>query len=201
MNRPDWDQYFMTMAYLAASRSTDQSTHAGTVIVRPDNSVVTTGYNGAVRGEENPPQERPEKYFYFEHSERNAIYTAARHGTNLEGCKLYVNFLPCADCARAIVQSGIKEVIVHKEGQESFLGEAIDDNNWDDSHKATMRIFNMKPVANGLVYDDEVSQVIADKLPGIVDKLHAEGEFSILRWWSGELHMPKGYFRSKEFDL
>ena len=113
MSRPSWDEYFMTMAYLVASRSTDESTHAGAVIVRPDNSVVSTGYNGPVRGEDNPPQTRPEKYLYFEHAERNAIFNAAKHGSSLDGCKLYVNFVPCADCARAIVQSGIKEIIVH----------------------------------------------------------------------------------------
>lgn len=179
MNRPDWDQYFMTMAYLAASRSTDQSTHAGTVIVTMDNAVVSTGYNGPPRGMDNPPQTRPEKYFYFEHSERNAIYNAASHGTKLYGCKLYVNFLPCADCARAIIQSGIKEVIVHKEGQDSF-NEVKGGDEWDASHKATLEI-----------------------LGELVSNFTGTGtvKTSILRWWSGDLWMPKGFFRGTEFDL
>ena len=145
MNRPDWDQYFMTMAYLAASRSQDSSTHAGTVIVRPDNSVVSTGYNNPVRGMkiEDVPETRPKKYFYMEHSERNAIYSAASHEGGIEGCKLYVNFLPCADCARGIVQAGITEVIVHKEGQDAFNeASGIEGNEWDASHTATLEIFS-----------------------------------------------------------
>lgn len=178
--RPDWTKYFISMCYLVASRSTDQSTHAGAVIVSKDNSIVSTGYNGPVRGMDDPPQQRPEKYLFFEHGERNAIYNAARHGTKLEGCKLYVNFLPCADCARAIVQSGITEVIVHKEGQEAFAGEAMEGSDWDDSHKATLRIFTQP-------------------IPYIFEG--GDTSKSILRWWSGELWMPKGYFRSKEFEL
>ena len=167
MNRPDWDQYFMTMAYLAASRSSDESTHAGAVVVRSDNSIVSTGYNGPVRGENDPPQERPEKYFYFEHAERNAIYNAARHEGGLNNCRLYVNFLPCADCARAIVQAGITEVVVHREGQDAF-DEMKGSDEWDASHQATLRI-----------------------LVGMCK----------LTWWEGELWMPKGFFRGKEFDL
>ena len=56
--------------------------------------------------------ERPEKYLWMEHAERNAIYNAARHGTQMQGCTLYVELLPCMDCARAIVQAGIREVVV-----------------------------------------------------------------------------------------
>lgn len=191
MNRPDWDQYFMSQVYLAASRSQDASTHAGAVIVRQDNSVVSTGYNSPIRGMdiEDVPQERPHKYFYMEHGERNAIYNAAKHGTDLDGCKLYVNFLPCADCARAIVQSGIVEVIVHKEGQDAF-DEAVGntEHEWDDSHQATMKIFS-----NG------VKKEIHLNSDGTKDTITYED--TILRWWSGELWMPKGYFRGKEFKL
>ena len=57
-------------------------------------------------------QERPAKYLYIEHGERNAIYNAARAGIPLKGCRIYMGFYPCADCARAIIQSGIKEIIM-----------------------------------------------------------------------------------------
>ena len=188
MNRPDWDQYFMTMCYLAASRSQDSSTHAGAVIVRQDNSVVSTGYNSPPRGMNigDVPQERPHKYFYMEHGERNAIYNAAKHGTDLDGCKLYVNFLPCADCARAIVQSGISEVIVHKEGQTAFEeASGTTGGEWDDSHKATLKIFERRTFETMFVRGEPTM----------------ETSTSILRWWSGNLWMPKGFFRGKEFDL
>jgi len=131
-----WDEYFMTMAYLAAMRSKDESTHCGAVIVDEVNNVVATGYNSFVRGiDDNNPdrQKRPEKYLWFEHGERNAIYSAAMRGCKLNGCKIYVTGIPCADCARGIIQVGIKEVIVEK--RESFGEE------WNDSMKVTMKMF------------------------------------------------------------
>ena len=132
----NWDQYFMTMAYLVAMKSKDESTHCGSVIVDQENHMVSTGYNSFVRGiNDNIPkrQERPEKYMWFEHGERNAIYSAANRGNKLKGCKIYVTGVPCADCARAIIQVGIKEVII--ESREEFGKE------WDDSHKVTIQMF------------------------------------------------------------
>ncbi len=116
---PDKDDVFMTMVYLVASQSKDQSTHAGAVIVGPDNEIRSTGYNGFVRGLNDYKSERqirPEKYLWFEHAERNAIYNATLMGVSLKGCKIYLSGLPCMDCARAIVQSGIKEVIADVDG-------------------------------------------------------------------------------------
>lgn len=143
-NRPSWDIYFITQCYLIASRSIDQSTHAGSVIVTQHNTIVSTGYNGPVRSEEftvnDPRHNAPEKYKWMEHSERNAIYNAARHGIKLEGCRLYVNFCPCVDCARAIVQSGIIEVIIHKEGHDAFLRSRDGNTTWDDSFKTTLEM-------------------------------------------------------------
>ena len=74
-----WDQYFMTMAYLAATKSKDKSTTVGAVVVGPDNEIRTTGYNSFVRGFNEEPRhhERPLKYEVTEHAERNAIYNAA----------------------------------------------------------------------------------------------------------------------------
>lgn len=115
--RPGWDEYFMSMVYLVASRSKDQSTHIGAVIVGEDNEIKSTGYNSFVRKlKDDVPerQEKPEKYFWFEHAERNAIYNATLIGTSLKNCKMYTNGIPCADCARAVIQSGIKEIIVDK---------------------------------------------------------------------------------------
>jgi len=114
---PDWDSYFMSMAYLVAMKSKDNSTHIGAVVVGPDKEIRSTGYNGFVRklNDKVPErQERPEKYFWFEHAERNAIYNATLTGVSLKGCKMYTNGVPCMDCARGVVQSGIIEVIVDK---------------------------------------------------------------------------------------
>jgi len=131
-----WNKYFLTMAYLAAMKSKDQSTHCGAVIVDDNNHVVSTGYNSFVRGiDDDVPQrqERPEKYMWFEHGERNAIYSAAFRGISTKGCRMYVTGIPCADCGRAIVQAGIKEVIV--DAREEFGEE------WNDSIRVTETMF------------------------------------------------------------
>lgn len=116
MNEISWDSYFMSLVYLISMRSKDQSTNIGAVIVGPDNEVRSTGYNSFVRKLDDykqERQERPYKYYFFEHAERNAIFNAARVGIPIKNCILYTQGIPCSDCARAIIQSGIKEVVYH----------------------------------------------------------------------------------------
>lgn len=132
-----WDKYFMTMAYLVAMKSKDESTHCGSVIVDDMNHIVSTGYNSFVRGiNDNIPERqlRPDKYIWFEHGERNAVYSAANRGISTNGCKIYVTGIPCADCARAIIQAGIKEVIIQE--RKEFGKE------WEESYKVTLQMFN-----------------------------------------------------------
>ncbi len=111
----NWDEYFMSMAYLVAMKSKDESTKIGAVIVGPDHEIRSTGYNGLPRGVRDDVPERharPAKYRYFEHGERNALYAAARVGTPTLGCTMYTQGVPCADCARGIIQAGIVRVVV-----------------------------------------------------------------------------------------
>lgn len=131
-----WDALFLNMCDTISQKSKDQSTKFGAVIVGPDNEVRSVGYNSFVRGINDTVefrQTRPEKYYWFEHAERNAIYNAARTGVVLKGCRLYVQRHPCADCARAIIQSGIVEVIL----ESSFLW----DERWKDSIDRAMIMF------------------------------------------------------------
>jgi dCMP deaminase len=135
MEKISWNDYFMTMVYLAAMRSKDLDTHVGAVIVDEKNRVVSLGYNSFVRGINDyviERYERPEKYYWMEHAERNAIYNAKR---DLEGCIMYTNGVPCMDCARGIVQVGIKEVIID-EAWGSF-----DVEKWDEHAKRTKEMF------------------------------------------------------------
>lgn len=108
-----WDEYFMGVAMLAAMRSKDPNTQVGACIVSPDNKILSMGYNGFPIGcsddeypwsREGEPLEN--KYFYTTHSELNAILNY--RGGSLEGCKMYVTLFPCNECAKAIIQSGIK---------------------------------------------------------------------------------------------
>ena len=133
MNKPiNWHEYFLGMAEYVSTKSKD-STPMGCVIVGPNHEIRTTGYNGFCRGIDDSVEsrhDRPEKYYWAEHAERNAIYNAARNGTSLEGSHIYISSgaLPCCDCARAIIQSGITKVITSKSAltnssskwQESF---------------------------------------------------------------------------------
>ncbi len=145
MIRPDWDQLYITLCYLVGMRSKDEHTHVGAVITDSDNVLVATGYNSLPRGIEADARgkrlsrEEGEKYYWIEHAERNAIYNAARRGTVLKGCKLYVPWAPCADCARAIVQTGISEVIIHQNGQDFY--DMNTNGQWVEAHKRTTNMF------------------------------------------------------------
>jgi dCMP deaminase len=135
MKKINWDDYFMTMVYLVAMRSKDKSTHIGAVIVDDLNVIVSVGYNSFVRGiNDNVPerQERPEKYYWFEHAERNSIYNACG---SIRGCRMYTNGIPCMDCARGIVQVGIKEVIVDAEWN------AENKDKWVENAERTVVLF------------------------------------------------------------
>lgn len=119
MKRKDyisWDEYFMGVAVLAGKRSKDPATQVGACIVDCENKILSQGYNGLPVGcsdDEFPWDREGElletKYPYVVHAELNAILNA--RGSNLYGSKIYVALFPCNECAKAIIQSGIKEVI------------------------------------------------------------------------------------------
>ena len=120
MKRKDyisWDEYFMGIAMLAARRSKDPNTQVGACIVSKDNIIISTGYNGMPKGcsdDEFPWDRKGEneaatKYPYVVHAELNAILNAS--GRDLRGSRIYVALFPCNECAKAIIQSGIKEVM------------------------------------------------------------------------------------------
>lgn len=117
MKRSDyitWDEYFMGVSLLAAKRSKDPNTQVGACIVSSDNIIISTGYNGFPYGcsDDEYPWDREgteTKYPYVVHAELNAILNSK--GRSLEGAKIYVSLFPCNECAKALIQSGIKEVI------------------------------------------------------------------------------------------
>jgi len=111
-----WDEYFMGVAKLSGMRSKDPSSQVGCCIVSQDNKILSMGYNGMPIGcsdDEYPWEKEGEpldtKYVFAVHSELNAILNY--RGGSLEGCKLYVSLFPCNECAKAIIQSGICEII------------------------------------------------------------------------------------------
>lgn len=111
-----WDEYFMGIAVLSSYRSKDPSTQVGACIVNEKNRIMSMGYNGFPAGcdDDEFPWDREgdaynTKYAYVCHAELNAILNS--RGANLEGCRIYVALFPCNECAKAIIQSGIKEVV------------------------------------------------------------------------------------------
>ena len=120
MPRPttNWDDKFMNLAKHISEWSKDRSTKVGCVIIGPMNDVRALGYNGFPRGIDDDidaRHDRPAKYLWTEHAERNAIFNAASTGTPLAGCSVYVPWFPCGDCARAIIQSGITTLIAYEQ--------------------------------------------------------------------------------------
>jgi len=136
-----WDEYFMGIAVLSAMRSKDPSTQVGACIVDSDRRILSMGYNGMPRccSDDNFPWERAEgldsKYLYVCHAELNAILNC--HRGSVKGCTVYTTLFPCNECAKAIIQSGISEV-VYKEDKYAE----------SDSVKASKRMFE----AAGVLY-------------------------------------------------
>ena len=113
-NEQKWDRRYLKMAQHIAGWSKD-STQVGAVVVGKNHTILSQGYNGFPRGIADSPErnQRPTKYDYVVHAEMNVIYNAAFNGISLEGSTLYVSTLPvCAECAKGIIQAGIKKVVV-----------------------------------------------------------------------------------------
>src|SRR5580704_10834190 len=111
-----WDERFMGLAHHIAHWSKESGRRVGAVVVGPDKEIRATGFNGFPRGVRDDVPERHSretgaKYLWSSHAERNAIYNAARIGVPLKGCVMYVPWFPCVECAKAIIQAGISELV------------------------------------------------------------------------------------------
>lgn len=136
-----WDEYFMGVSMLSGMRSKDPNTQVGACIVSNDNKILSMGYNGLPNGcsDDEFPWDREgdmldTKYPFVTHSELNAILNY--RGGSLEGTKLYVSLFPCNECAKAIIQAGIRKVIYLE-----------DKYNGTDSNTASKRLFDAAGVS------------------------------------------------------
>ena len=137
-----WNLRFMDLAKSISTWSKDESTKVGCVIVGPDKEIRSMGYNGFPRGVNDGIAERhlrPAKYQYTEHAERNAIYNTTYYGGSVRGCTAFITLPPCVDCARAIIQSGIKEVIFLVPDESSDKSKIP---GWRDTIKTSLEIFD-----------------------------------------------------------
>ena len=133
----DWDSRFINLALHVGQWSKDRSTRVGCVIVGPWNEVRSIGFNGfprRINDEEPSRHERPAKYLWTENAERNAIYNAARIGVSVDGCRMYLPWFPCVDCARAIIQAGLNELIA--------VRPQLDDPKWGEDFRVAIAMLD-----------------------------------------------------------
>ena len=149
----NWDQYFMSMAFLIAMKSKDLSTQIGAVIVDNKNRIVGTGYNGFVSGsiESEERWSKPEKYEWVIHAEVNSILNATK---DLDSCVMYTNGVPCLQCATKIAQVGIKEVVV------DYVWDAANYNQWLESAQKTKQLFEECGIKIRYYKDELITEIV-----------------------------------------
>ena len=138
----DWNKRFIELTKHIATWSKDKSVGTCAVITDKENRIVSVGYNGFPSGADDGIEERyerPAKYLYTEHAERNAIYNAARLGVSTKRCTMYLMWFPCADCARAIIQSGIDTLVCYEPD--------LNTPKWGKHFKAALEMFKECGVA------------------------------------------------------
>jgi dCMP deaminase len=149
-----WVEYFRNLAHQVKLKSKDDRTQIGAIIVGKDKEIVSTGYNSFPRGIDDfrkDRQERPEKYFWFEHGERNAIYNAARIGVSTKGCTMYLSCgVPCSDCARGIINAGIVRIFCERGG-------GAKGPKWAESAERSWMMFDEAGVEVNFYDDDFLS--------------------------------------------
>lgn len=135
----NWPTYFRNLAHVVKTKSKDNNTQIGAVLVGRDNTVVSLGYNSFPRGiDDSRPerQERPEKYYWFAHAERNAIYNAARSGVSTLDTTMYLTCgMPCCDCAIAIINSGVRNIYIEAGGT------GVKGAQWDENVIRSKQMF------------------------------------------------------------
>ena len=146
-----WDKYFLNIAENVKLKSKDRRTQIGAVIVGKDNEIVSTGYNSFPRGINDNVKERqirPEKYYWIEHAERNAIYNAARIGVSLRDTTMYLTCgIPCSDCTKGIISAGIKKI--YCKVQDTTRNR----EHWDEHAKRSLQMFKESNVE--IIFYDE----------------------------------------------
>lgn len=137
MQQDRWDAFFLAQARAVAETfSKDPARKVGAVIYR-DSYPLSFGYNGIIRGYPDDMVAPTDKLIYTEHAEKNAIFNAARNNINIMGASIACTFHPCHECARAIVQSGIKRVICPPPSDDDMIGK------WASSIDAATRMFSI----------------------------------------------------------
>jgi dCMP deaminase len=172
MNKIPYDDYFLTMAYLVAQRSIDPSSKCGAILVGAENQVLSTGYNGPIRGSDDDmiPLERPAKYAHMIHAEENCILAFDGGRPDLDGATIYVTGAPCHKCLRMIIQKGIYN-IVYANGNKTVMHDEEENKRCQmmldyTKGSVTVRVVDNFPQIVGLLGD--TAAYVIRKNPGKV---------------------------------
>lgn len=158
--KTDWDARFLELATNIASWSKDRSTGTGAIIVDGEKDIVSIGYNGFPRrcnDDVDSRHERPAKYMYTEHAERNSIYNCARKGISTNGCTMYLMWFPCAACARAIIQSGISRLVCYRPD--------MDNTKWGEDFIVAQELLEESSVEVTYAFRPNKEEAWEDDLP------------------------------------
>lgn len=162
MSVTKWHLRFVELAKHIASWSKDRSTQVGAVAIGPNREICSVGYNGFPRGVDDDIEERhqrPAKYSWTEHAERNCIYNASRIGVSLDGCELYCTHFPCPDCARGIIQSGISVVYYPEDVSEGARG--FRERSYE-SHKVSLEMLISAGVSCYIIRENLVLEQVKE---------------------------------------
>ena len=129
-NRPNWDEYFMSLAILTSSRSSCHRLNVGCVIVSPDKTILSTGYNGFIAGAPHTSIVRNNHEQATVHAETNAVAFCAKQGISIKDASIYVTHYPCINCFKVLVASGIKNIFYYSDYKnDEVVHQLAKDNN------------------------------------------------------------------------
>jgi len=170
LGRPAWDEYYLTIAYVVAQRSFDPSSKCGCVLVSRDGRVLSTGYNGPIKGsiDSKIPLTRPEKYCHMIHGEENALLAYSGSHQDIQDGTAYVTGRPCHRCLRMLLQKGILRIVYSSANVTMVVDQADIDaqeimiNDYEDND---MNLPNRNPRV-------EMVEMGADEVIGMLDRTH-----------------------------
>jgi len=159
VKRIDWTEYFILQAFFISTRSLDPQTQHGCVIVKPDKTIVSTGYNSFIGGIDDSvlPNLRPDKYPFMIHSEQNAILSAAKNGHSTEGCCAYITGPPCTDCFQYLHQAGIIKIRCY-DGNKAHM---TCNDEYDTNFEALQKLshIDIKKIRFGPEFSDKIDRI------------------------------------------
>lgn len=183
-------KFMNVAANIGTTFSKDRSTKTGALITTKDGSPLSWGYNGMPRKVDDNKEDRhtrPRKYLFFEHAERNAIYNACREGIKLLDSRLFITQLvPCPDCTRAIIQSGIKEVYI----ETTAFGETESAVRWLEHWEESHEMLREAGVSIMIVpTDSQIDNINRSGLSNVLIKtIRRLGKFATTHIKQGETH-------------